>query len=309
MSKDGSKDGSKKSGSKSKGIAPAKNAHLVPFEKRANQPLLSGVVQMAAGLSEDGKRANRVSPKKLDELASRYQNLIEETITLLGEDEGPKFMMKALANGLGIDEEVYAEFSEAVSKLDSAPEPVMEVYRLKITLVSAPVKISRTIDVPDCSLGYLHEVLQSVMGWTNSHLHHFEIDREFYGPLFEEDGGMPVEWVDECDVLMSEVLGHAKKKKFTYLYDFGDSWEHQIELTSRTHIEKRPANAICIEGAGAGPPEDVGGVWGYSEMLDRLKAGKLDEELDFLDASFEPEKFDLPEANRELKKLKWKDFH
>ena len=41
--------------------------------------------------------------------------------------------------------------------------------------------IWRRIQVSDCTLDKLHEHIQTAMGWTNSHLHHFRIDGKLYG--------------------------------------------------------------------------------------------------------------------------------
>jgi len=66
---------------------------------------------------------------------------------------------------------------------------------------------------------------------------------------------------------------------------------------------------VCIDGAGACPPEDSGGIWGYQRMLEALK-NPADEEheiyVDWLGGSrFDPAAFDLARVNRRLKKLKF----
>jgi len=47
---------------------------------------------------------------------------------------------------------------------------------------------------------------------------------------------------------------------FTYAYDFGDDWRHAVELEEYHALDMPPKLASCIGGAGARPPEDVGGV-------------------------------------------------
>ena len=39
----------------------------------------------------------------------------------------------------------------------------------------------KRIQVQDCTLDKLHERIQTATGWTNSHLHQFEIKGERYG--------------------------------------------------------------------------------------------------------------------------------
>ena len=48
---------------------------------------------------------------------------------------------------------------------------------------------------------------------------------------------------------------------FTYLYDFGDGWEHEVEM-----IGGGGECPAVVAGEGACPPEDVGGPHGYAEF-------------------------------------------
>ncbi len=61
---------------------------------------------------------------------------------------------------------------------------------------------------------------------------------------------------------------------FTYLYDFGDDWHHTVEIEN-TPDPRSPAraHAICIDGARARPPEDVGGLGGYETFLATMADG------------------------------------
>src|SRR5262245_18991438 len=49
------------------------------------------------------------------------------------------------------------------------------VYLFKITLLDSHPPVWRRIQVKDCTLDKLHEHIQTAMGWTNSHLHHFRV--------------------------------------------------------------------------------------------------------------------------------------
>lgn len=46
-----------------------------------------------------------------------------------------------------------------------------------------------------------------------------------------------------------------------YLYDFGDSWERDIDVLGPG------AEPGLVEGSGARPPEDCGGAPGYEHLL------------------------------------------
>ncbi len=64
------------------------------------------------------------------------------------------------------------------------------IYQIKVTLIDSKPPIWRRFLVEDTvTLGKLHDILQIVMGWTNSHLHHFIIDDEFYGMPLDDDFG------------------------------------------------------------------------------------------------------------------------
>jgi Plasmid pRiA4b ORF-3-like protein len=59
------------------------------------------------------------------------------------------------------------------------PEIPVEVYVVKVTLLGTSPPVWRRILVPrDITLQHLHWTLQTVMGWTNSHLHQFVVQRQ-----------------------------------------------------------------------------------------------------------------------------------
>ncbi len=58
-------------------------------------------------------------------------------------------------------------------------EPVKKseaVYQLKITLRDSRPPIWRRVQVKDCTLAKLHEIIQVAMGWEFSHLYSFKVD-------------------------------------------------------------------------------------------------------------------------------------
>jgi hypothetical protein len=48
-------------------------------------------------------------------------------------------------------------------------------------------------------------------------------------------------------------------REFIYEYDFGDSWRHRIKVTPVTKPKADWTYPLCIAGARAAPPDDVGG--------------------------------------------------
>ncbi len=66
--------------------------------------------------------------------------------------------------------------------VDAKPsKPTDSVYQFKITLMGADPAIWRRIQVRDCAFDEFHEHIQTAMGWTNSHLHQFEIKGQLCG--------------------------------------------------------------------------------------------------------------------------------
>jgi len=155
------------------------------------------------------------------------------------------------------------------------------------------------------TLDRLHDVIQIIMSWTDSHLHEFTIGKKRYTeyPKSKEDGLV-------CGRYRLGVLIKQKGRTFSYLYDFGDSWEHELILEeSRYFNPELRAELACFEGERACPPEDVGGVPGYFEFCNALKDPSHEEHESYMEWSgggFDSEQFDSESMNWELMKyLRW----
>jgi len=174
------------------------------------------------------------------------------------------------------------------------------IYQLKISLKQSKPPVWRRLLVPaDIELHLLHEVIQAAFGWTNSHLHQFIDGRTFYQPGAEDDGFMGMESVNSIGVPLKALL-RREKEKVVYEYDFGDSWEHVVQLEKVLPADPKQPLPVCIKGKRACPPEDCGGVFGYFQMLETLDGPDCDEKeqlLDWLGAPIDPEAFDLEEIN------------
>ena len=180
------------------------------------------------------------------------------------------------------------------------------VYQLKVNLNDAKPPIWRRILVPGhIRLSQLHEILQIAMGWTNSHLHMFTIDNETYGdPEDDETGDLGTR--NEHRYYL-DIFDLREKSKFSYLYDFGDGWEHTILVEKIVPAEKDVPYPLCVTGKRACPPEDVGGIWGYADMLEAIANpdnAEHDDMLEWLGEDFDPEAFDLTDVNESLQAIK-----
>ncbi len=178
-----------------------------------------------------------------------------------------------------------------------------KIYQIKITLRdSRPAIWRRFLVKSDTRLAQFHEVIQLVMGWTDSHLHQFEIGGKEYGAP-DEDEAEDNRMLDERKFPLSDVISGSS---FGYQYDFGDNWEHTLEIEKVGPLEEKVRYPICLDGARACPPEDVGGIRGYESFLKAIKNPKHPEHEEYLErigGSFDPELFDLEEVNRALRAL------
>ena len=180
------------------------------------------------------------------------------------------------------------------------------VYQLKVTLDNSKPPIWRRILVPDdITLADLHEIIQRAMGWENYHLHMFTIAGQVYGDPEDDETG-EIGTVNEKRHRLNQ-LGLREKAKFSYEYDFGDSWVHTILLEKILPDEKGAQYPVCIKGKRACPPEDVGGIWGYDEFLEILADPNHEEHDHYVEWSggdFDPDEFDLDEVNKSLQHFK-----
>ena len=143
-------------------------------------------------------------------------------------------------------------------------EPVARVH---IKLRKVRPTVWRRVDVPlSYTLAELHEIIQVTMGWRNSHLHEFAIGERVYAALDPDRdfGGHDVH--DASSVGLKTVIerGH---RRFDYLYDFGDGWEHDVSVEDVREGAADVDYPALVGGARRCPPENVGGPPGLGRFL------------------------------------------
>ena len=178
------------------------------------------------------------------------------------------------------------------------------LYQLKVTLRDIQPPIWRRIQVwEDTTLAQLHTILQIVMGWEDYHLHQFVIGRRLYSVPDPDDDMYERKVIDERQVPLGQVVPRVGTQ-FAYLYDFGDSWEHDLLLEAILLPETATPYPTCTSGERRTPPEDVGGTHGYEEYLAVLSDPEHEEHENMLQwrGPFDPETFSPAQVNQGLQK-------
>lgn len=182
------------------------------------------------------------------------------------------------------------------------------ILKLKISLVGSSPPIWRRVLVPNWNtLAELHSIIQGSFGWGDDHLHCFRQGKRTFEAADPWSTSEPSE---EDGVLLKSVLPR-KGSTLDYLYDFGDSWDHRIVVEELLPVDPGRSYPTCVDGGRARPPEDVGGILRFNDIVDALGSapgdaagagGGLDPELaEWLGEGFDPARFDLAEINRRIR--------
>jgi hypothetical protein len=177
-----------------------------------------------------------------------------------------------------------------------------QIFHLHIRLADVSPPVWRRVLVPGgYTLDRLHRVVQHALGWQNCHLHYFEVDGVQYG-VPDPDGEPDLR--DELDTRLDAVAG--KGGVLTYVYDFGDWWQHHVLVEDVVAADADDRLPACVEGRGQCPPEDVGGPQGYAEFLAAIDDPEHPRHLemrDWVGRDFDPDEFDPVPASVLVRRL------
>jgi len=183
-----------------------------------------------------------------------------------------------------------------------------EVADVHIELMHSQPKISRLVRVPTkIGLHHLHDIIQCVFGWTESHLHAFHIDGIEYQNLehfYDDDFGPNPknEKLTKLTSLIDRDIG-----QFTYIYDFGDNWEHSIQIKKIYEVNEPKEMLRLLAGSNAAPLEDIGGIPGYEyfrEVISDPKHDEYEQMMEWCGEDFDPTYFDEKEISIRLENLR-----
>ncbi len=186
------------------------------------------------------------------------------------------YRMKNAVNCLDVSNEM---FFKSLCEMRGLPAEAwneiisVKKYQLKIRLCLDKYDIWRRVQVPTYFyFRQLHEVIQEVFGWFNYHGYEFSVEPELrivntddadfadYADFLESEG---IRAVSDSEITLEDVF--EKTDRCTYVYDFGDFWEHEIikEKTVTGNVNA----PVLMERKGERPPEDVGGEGGFEHYL------------------------------------------
>ena len=192
----------------------------------------------------------------------------------------------------------------AAKKIDTpkTDKPVPS-YILHVAIAFSDPLIWRRIQVPgDSTLTQLHHVIQRSMGWSDSHIHQFLIGKISYEPTMHSASIRESKRFDEQKYRLF-TLEESMRFMFTYFYDAGQGWEHEITLEEVVPPTRPLNHPIVMAGERACPPETVDDIHEYQKLLAAWqkfgnKGRNPFKELTGQD--FDPNLFDLEAAKKRL---------
>lgn len=258
-----------------------------------------------------GKTANRITVARMNKFCERVEFFADE---MNPADVHQKSLIGRINNDIfEIDKVIYTPARLLFQEL-GAYYSVENVCKCRVGIFDITLELesvcTRRVIIPmNYTFKKLHHVLQKLFNWENCHLHQFILETYPDGrrktvllpEIPEDDNGFEDETaLLEGDTHLSDVF--PDKTEIIYNYDFGDDWYHYIKLIEIKDDYDR-AYPVCLNAEGDAPPEDVGGIGGFAELL-RVLAEPSDPEYrkmkEWADSmGYEP--IDLEKVNRRLK--------
>ena len=147
----------------------------------------------------------------------------------------------------------------------------MKAYQIKITVKGSHPPIWRRCIIPaGITFSQLAVLFNEIMGWKGYHLFAFQFhDLGICVEEIDEDyADMDYDLEEATETLIDPYMEHVKW--FTYCYDFGDDWEHRIDIES-VITDCEYTHPVVLKAKGACPFEDCGGIGGYYDFLEAIR--------------------------------------
>ena len=188
-------------------------------------------------------------------------------------------------------------------KVKKQLKPALPVYQIKIALDCVKPPVCRRVQLEDCSLDALHDIIQVSMGWDDEHLYAFAIEGRQYGDL---DGGGG-DFADDAQSIRLSDLVRRGVMGFRYVYNFDEPWRHTIDIERTVSAEAEAYYPRCVKGQRACPPENCGGPGEYPGFLAKIRDpghNEYEDALAWVGGQFDPDEFSLQDTNQELRQLR-----
>lgn len=184
------------------------------------------------------------------------------------------------------------------------------IARIKITLKGVKPPIWRRVDAPlEIDLRQLHFIIQDAMPWSCSHHYQFTIHGADFGDPYPDMDTTPMH---DASSLKLANLVEESVDRFDYVYDFGDWWEHRIQVEKVLDAERGTKYPKLIGGRRQSPPEDIGGASIYQQMTGKpsnSKSSKRGKSLGHPGGDLDTEEFDMAEIQKVMDKETAKSLH
>ena len=126
-------------------------------------------------------------------------------------------------------------------------------YTLRFTLKGITPTVWRKIEVPsNITLRHLGDLIVDLMGWSGYHLNQFYNGNDYYMPHYQRESSGEDDYIWNCnnydqeDFTIADLLTQ-KASTITFEYDFGDSWEHIVRLSSiDEYKDGEPRCRFCV---------------------------------------------------------------
>ncbi|MDI9331776.1 MAG: plasmid pRiA4b ORF-3 family protein [Alphaproteobacteria bacterium] len=183
------------------------------------------------------------------------------------------------------------------------------VYHLHIELDNVEPVVWRKLWVPQfVRLRKFSQIIQAAMGWSESPNHLFQIGDKYYGSprrdVWSWSHDQPT--INDAAIPLAKVIG-APGSEISYDYDIGGDWTHRILFETVVPATALNCWPICVGGANACPPEEVGDPEGYRQFqqaLDNPEHPEFYNQWLRMNGPFDPTAFDMNHANQRIAKLR-----
>ncbi len=198
---------------------------------------------------------------------------------------------------------VFPDSSKNAQGIRKEDKPVPS-YILNISITFSDPPIWRRIQVPGSyTLTQLHKIIQLSMGWSDSHLHQFLVGKISYEPTISNNLPRESKRFDEQKYQL-HMLEEGMRFMFTYLYDAGGGWEHEIVLEEVVPPTRQINHPILLAGAMACPPESIGDIHEYNRFVAELDSSDTGKQINLYELTgrrdFDPGFFDLEATQKRV---------